>query len=196
MEGQSVPVNELFQFPSGATAMSPGMSGVAGEEINCRCFVSYEVRKVNATSGSRETGGHYYPDQEYDSKDDKKANRAYERYSREDDSERIAKISGFSVDDIQTIRTHVFFKKHKLDGGIYGRFAPDYDMAVAWKRLREGNPLDRDITLFHHELLESQIEKQYNLGAREAHDRASEVYDWYGQLIAETGSKGELEGVL
>ena len=46
MEGQSVPVNEPFQLPSGATAMSPGMSGVAGEDINCRCFVSYEVRKT------------------------------------------------------------------------------------------------------------------------------------------------------
>ena len=46
MEGQSVPVNEPFQLPSGATAMSPGMSGVAGEDINCRCFVSYEMRKT------------------------------------------------------------------------------------------------------------------------------------------------------
>lgn len=46
MEGQSVPVNEPFTLPSGATAMSPGMSGVAGEDINCRCFVSYEVRKI------------------------------------------------------------------------------------------------------------------------------------------------------
>lgn len=45
MEGQSVPVNEPFTLPSGATTMSPGMSGVAGEDINCRCFVSYEVRK-------------------------------------------------------------------------------------------------------------------------------------------------------
>lgn len=45
MEGQSVPVNEPFTLPSGATAMSPGMSGIAGEDINCRCFVSYEVRK-------------------------------------------------------------------------------------------------------------------------------------------------------
>lgn len=99
------------------------------------------------------------------------------------------------MDDIQTIRTHVFFKKHKLDGSIYGRFVPDYNMAVG-KRLREGKPLGRDTTLLRHELLKSEIEKKYNLGAREAHDRASEVYNWYGQLIAETRSKGELEGVL
>nr|WP_314609480.1 phage minor head protein [uncultured Lachnoanaerobaculum sp.] len=46
MEGQSVLVNEPFTLPSGVTAMSPGMSGVAGEDINCRCFVSCEVRKI------------------------------------------------------------------------------------------------------------------------------------------------------
>lgn len=161
-----------------------------------RTSPSKQCKKNQERSGSRETGGHYYPDQEYDSKDDKKANRAYERYSREDDSERIAKISGFSVDDIQTIRTHVFFKKHKLDGGIYGCFAPDYNMVVAWKRLREGKPLDRDITLLHHELLESQIEKQYNLNTHDAHDEASKIYDWLEQLHRETGKKGEKRGIL
>ena len=53
MEGQSVPVNEPFTLPSGATAMSPGMSGVAGEDINCRCFVSYEVRKASTNSNDK-----------------------------------------------------------------------------------------------------------------------------------------------
>ena len=72
-------------------------------------------------------------------------------------------------------------------------------LIITWrwgKRLREGKPLGRDTTLLRHELLKSEIEKKYNLGAREAHDRASEVYDWYGQLIAETKSKGEVEGIL
>ncbi len=105
----------------------------------------------------------------------------------------LRKIDGLLVDDIQTIRTHVFFKKYKSDGCIYGRLAPDYDMAVAWKRLREGNTLDRDITLLHHKLLESQIEKQYNLNA---HDEASKTYDWLGQLHRETSKKGEKCGVL
>ena len=40
------------------------------------------------------------------------------------------------MDDIQTIRTHVFFKKRKLDGSIYGRFVPDYNMAVGEKIAR------------------------------------------------------------
>ena len=36
--------------------MSPGMSGVAGEDINCRCFVSYEVRKVPKVLNGSENG--------------------------------------------------------------------------------------------------------------------------------------------
>lgn len=59
------------------------------------------------------------------------------------------------------------------------------------KQRREGNPLDRDIILLHYELLESQIEKQYNLNAHDAHDEASKTYDWLGQLHRETSKKGE-----
>lgn len=51
-----MPVNEPFQLPSGATAMSPGMSGVAGEDINSRCFVSYEVRKTAKILKNSENG--------------------------------------------------------------------------------------------------------------------------------------------
>lgn len=47
------------------------------------------------------------------------------------------------------------------------------------------------IILLHHELLESQIEKQYNLNAHDAHDEASKTYDWLGQLHRETSKKGE-----
>lgn len=45
MEGVSIPINEKFKLPSGAETMAPGQSGVAGEDINCRCFLSYTVRK-------------------------------------------------------------------------------------------------------------------------------------------------------
>lgn len=41
MDGQKVPIDQPFIFPSGAQAMYPGGSGVAGEDINCRCFVEY-----------------------------------------------------------------------------------------------------------------------------------------------------------
>ena len=54
MEGQKVPFNEPFTLPSGAKAMYPGESGIASEDINCRCIVEYvdatpeEIKEMNA----------------------------------------------------------------------------------------------------------------------------------------------------
>lgn len=76
------------------------------------------------------------------------------------------------------------------------RFDPDYDMAVAWQRLKEGNYLPRDITLLNHELLESQIEKEYNLSATEAHEITQKTYNWIKQLMDETNGKGEEDDLL
>lgn len=43
MDGQTVKMDEPFILPSGKKTMYPGQSGEAKEDINCRCFVSYEV---------------------------------------------------------------------------------------------------------------------------------------------------------
>jgi hypothetical protein len=74
--------------------------------------------------------------------------------------------------------------------------APDYDMAVAWNRLREGHPEDRDILLLKHELLESQLEKKYKLSMAEAHERASQIFDWSKKIVEDLGEKGEPDGLL
>lgn len=146
-------------------------------------------------TGGRITGGHHYSNEVTEDRRSLAAAKQYENYSRVDDSEIIANNTGFSVKDIQTIRSHVFFEKHNLDVG-YQRFAPDYDMAVAWRRLQNGNFLPRDITLLNHELLESQLEKMYNLSAREAHERTQETYNWVDQLMRETNGKGEEDDLL
>jgi SPP1 gp7 family putative phage head morphogenesis protein len=39
--GQSVPLNETFSLMSGAKGMSPGQTGVAEEDINCRCAMDF-----------------------------------------------------------------------------------------------------------------------------------------------------------
>ena len=195
MEGVQVPINEEFTLPSGAKTQAPGKSGVAGEDINCRCFLSYDVVQGKVQTGGKESGGHYYPDGENDTKRDKQANRAYEKYCKVDDSEIIARNSGFKVEDVRQIRSHVFFKKHDLYVG-YSRFPADYDMAVAWKRLQEGRALPRDITLLHHELLESQLEIKYNLNISEAHAKASEQYDWWAEVVRDLGEGGEPDGLL
>lgn len=133
----------------------------------------------------------------YDNNDvkDVSAAKEYRKISRRNDIETIAKHSGFKESEIKQIKRHIFYNKHqKYDG--YGTLTPDYDMAVAWKRLYEGNPEPRDILLLQHELLESMLEKEYNISASEAHAKAKEIYDWEAELIKELGEEGEPYGLL
>ena len=71
---------------------------------------------------------------------------------------------------------HIFYNKHQTYNG-YKAIYPDYDMAVAWNRIYNGNSLERDILLLHHELLESTLEREYNLITAEAHKLAQEIYN-------------------
>ena len=43
MDGVTIPQDEKFKLPSGATCMCPSQTGVAGEDINCRCYLSYDL---------------------------------------------------------------------------------------------------------------------------------------------------------
>lgn len=43
LDGQTVLADEKFDLKDGHTAPAPGMSGVAGHNINCRCIVVREV---------------------------------------------------------------------------------------------------------------------------------------------------------
>ena len=164
-------------------------------EIQRRVEAAQSQIDQKIQTGRKMVGGHYYKVDPEAPMKERKAARAYEKYSRVDDSVRIANNTGFTLEQIQSVRSHIFFEKHDLYEG-YDRFAPDYDMAVAWKRLREGYYLPRDITLLNHELLERQIEGEYNLNAEEAHAKASEVYDWASQIDEETDQKGEADGLL
>lgn len=53
-----------------------------------------------------------------------------------------------------------------------------------------------DILLLHHELLESQCEKKYNLTTSEAHVMATKEYDWSGKIEELFGEDGELDDLL
>lgn len=46
MQGQKVPVDEDFKLPSGARGKSPGNTGVASEDIHCRCYSTFEIIRV------------------------------------------------------------------------------------------------------------------------------------------------------
>lgn len=96
---------------------------------------------------------------------------------------------------IEEIKNHVFFNQHILIDSI-GKFSPDYNMAVAFRRLENGTPESRDILLLKHELFESQCEKKYMLTASEAHAMAKQKYDWDGTLFAIFGEDGEPDDLL
>lgn len=43
MDGQTVGIDEEFTLPSGAKTQAPGMAGIAEEDINCRCILTYNI---------------------------------------------------------------------------------------------------------------------------------------------------------
>lgn len=61
MDGVTIPVDEEFTLPSGAKTTAPGQSGVAGEDINCRCILEYklQVQQNDVTIEEKEL---YQPD--------------------------------------------------------------------------------------------------------------------------------------
>ncbi len=144
---------------------------------------------------AKQTGGGFV---DYDKREEKRETQAaeyYEKIKQSDDVHKIAESSGFTEEEIRTIKEHVFFNTHILYDGI-GYFAPDYNMAVAWKRLASGVPQPRDILLLRHELLESSVEKMYNLTASEAHTIAKKEFNWEDAVYDLFGDEGEPDGLL
>lgn len=151
--------------------------------------------RVQLQTGGKESGGKNYKVSHDADEKTRKAAEEYRRISRQYDADIIAKNTGFTENEIIQIKRHIFFDKHKLYEG-YGMLAPDYDMAVAWKRMKEGRPEERDILLLKHEKLESELEKKYNLTLSEAHARAQEIYNWEKALFEALGEGGEPYGLL
>ena len=43
MEGQTVLADEMFVLSDGNETEAPGQSGIAAQDINCRCYASYDL---------------------------------------------------------------------------------------------------------------------------------------------------------
>lgn len=43
MDGQTVPYDGMYKLPSGQKVIGPHLTGIAKEDIHCRCFESYEL---------------------------------------------------------------------------------------------------------------------------------------------------------
>jgi hypothetical protein len=151
-----------------------------------------------------QTGGTVRPrfDGSYPSWEDNErwASKAYDSIRSADDTTAIAghlteapRLSGqtgFSTQEIQAIKDHVFLEAHPLDGpdgNVIARYDSDPDMAEAWLRLRSGAYLRQDLTLLEHELAEHDYYVQHPGSTyREAHAAASQVADWASDIPSPT----------
>lgn len=167
-------------------------------------FEKMKAAKVNTSltnkgknSGIIQSGGKYAPGSlAWNDYRSEKAELHYANIRNANDIEAVAKSAGMTVEEIRTIKNYIFYNKHiKYDGAVE-RFDADYDMAVAWKRLAEGMPKDRDVLLLKHELLESKLEKEQDLTAAEAHAIANKTYAWDKKLFEELGEGGEDDDLL
>lgn len=154
-----------------------------------------KVKKAVQSGGKETTGGKRYLPYDKNDKRDVAAVKAYKKISRRNDIKIIAANTGFSEREIKQIKRHIFYNKHQTYDG-YKTLYPDYDMAVAWNRLYKGEQLERDILLLNHELLESTLEKEYNLTIAEAHQRAKKQYNWEAKLNEELEGGMEKDGLL
>jgi hypothetical protein len=96
---------------------------------------------------------------------------------------RVGGGTGFTQEEVQTIKNQVFYAEHPLegeDGGtVTSRFDPNANMAEAWLRLRSGNHVPPDLLLLEHELAEHSYWKQHPDAIYwEAHAAANEVANW------------------
>ncbi|BDR67212.1 hypothetical protein K144312032_14400 [Clostridium tetani] len=157
----------------------------------CRCFYTIEDDKTFIQTGGKFTKGSIeWWDKRVEDSDE------YYKKIREskDDIDKISNNTEWTKNSITQIKDHIFYSEHILRNGSRGLLDSDYDMAIAWQRLIDGNFKERDILLLKHEYLESILEKKYNLSNAEAHKRTTKLHDWVKVMENETG--GGEDGAL
>ena len=94
------------------------------------------------------------------------------------DCKRIAENTGYTQEEIKSIKEFIFLEKHDLGNGKPEFFYPCYEMAQSWQRLIDGKNIQpHDITLIKHEIMESKLMK-LGYSQRKAHNATSKLYDY------------------
>ena len=138
-----------------------------------------ELSRSGGSSGAKKTEGWK----------DRHAERYYEEVRNRapySDARKIAQnVQGFTADEVEEIRQHVFIREQPRDGGLK-RFDPDYKQSQAWQRLVDGKDIRQsDVILLQHERLEASIMEETGCTYEEAHAKAEAVYNWVQALIDE-----------
>lgn len=176
--------------------------GVKGQKWGVRRGPPYpikstlQIRKTHVIikGGKRILGSEEWV--QWQTKRDKQAEVFYNKVRETDDIKTIVDVSGLSETEIKQIKRHIFDDTHIMYDNTVARFPADYDMAVAWNRLSNGHPEERDILLLKHELLERTLEHNNRWPIDKAHAQANAVYPWAQTLMNELGEDGEADGLL
>lgn len=106
------------------------------------------------------------------------------------DANKIAKnVDGFTSDDVEEIRRHIFIREQPRSGTM-ARFDSDYDQAQVWQRLISGeNIKESDIVFLNHEKLELSIMKDTGCPYEQAHELANKKFNWYERVLEEKKGK-------
>ena len=88
---------------------------------------------------------------------------------------------GMHPSSVKRAIEHLLFNKHHLikDGkAYYGRFEVDYDIAATLMNIKNGNIGEKEMRLFRHERLESELMYRYNYEYNDAHDLANKKHNF------------------
>lgn len=112
------------------------------------------------------------------------ADEAYKaiRASKTDVAE-IARNTGIKPENIEKVKSHLFFKEHLLDRYVdlgippkLATFDSDIQIAEAWARLESGSFTKQDLQLLRHEAAESWYMSKHGPGYSSAHSAADKRY--------------------
>lgn len=107
----------------------------------------------------------------------KHAEMMYETFRNiKSDVPKIAQVTGYTQEQIQRIKNHLFFNEYELSDGKH-RFYPDFNQAQSWDRLRKGIPLEHDLIMLEHELAEEALMAN-GMGYDEAHNKANRIANY------------------
>lgn len=112
------------------------------------------------------------------------AERMYKEIAkRRFDFMEVAKNTGFSIEQVQLVKSYIFRHNHYLNGStLSSKFHPSYEMAESWRRLSEkgGKHIQQhDMTLLCHELYEiGLLLNNSSMSQRTAHTLAEQKYNY------------------
>ncbi len=118
----------------------------------------------------------------------KHANMFYRELSNSDRPILVSKMAKSSKLDkklVDQALNHVLNSKYDLmvnDQIKHTNFAPDYDMAQSFQRVRDGKPEKHDIIMLQHEALEAEYMDKHHLDYVDGHLKANQKYNYQRAL--------------